>query len=130
MVWVLVTIACIYLAIKFRTFRYGFAGIVGLLAVTITIYFAREHENEESSKHLVRPDQLVFTDLRLGPASYGYVLTGRVRNNSQFTVFGVKAKVRILDCDEQLHCDVVGEEETFNVCPLLPTVTPRSRGSL
>jgi hypothetical protein len=95
---------------------------VCLLIATITVYFAREHENEEKSKHLVRSDQLGLTDLRLGLASYGssYVLTGRVLNNSQFTIFDVKAKIRILDCDDQSHCDVVGEEETFGMCPLVP----------
>ena len=122
MVWVLVVIACVYFAIKFRAFRIALVAIVGLLALAITIYLSRQHEDEEKSKHLVRPDQLEFSDLRLGPASYGssYVLTGRARNSSQYTVFDVVAKIRILDCDEQSHCDVVGEENMFEMWPLLP----------
>lgn len=122
MIWALVVIACIFLAIKFRGFRYTLAIIMGFLALAIVVYVSRQHESEETSKHLVRPDQLAFLDLSLGPSSYGssYVLRGRVRNDSQFTVYDVKAKIRILDCDEKAHCDVVGEEETFDMCPLLP----------
>jgi hypothetical protein len=122
MVWVIVVLACLFLAIKFRGFRYALAVILGLLTLAVAIYVSRLHENEENSKHLVQPDQLVFTDMHLGPSNYGssYVLTGRVQNNSQDTVFDVVAQIRILDCDAQEHCDVVGEEKTFDMVPLLP----------
>jgi hypothetical protein len=80
----------------------------------------------------------------MGPESYGssYRLTGRVRNASPYSVFQVKAKLRILDCDPQQyypslpkgyqpddapalpdnapHCDVVGEREEWNISPLIP----------
>ncbi len=122
LVWGLLAIAAVFLAIKFRGFRFAVFGTIGLLVLLVVIYLSYQHSQEERSRRLVRPDQLTFTDLRLGPSSYGssYGLTGRVRNNSQFTVFEVKAKVRILDCDQQSHCDVVGEEEAWDMCPLLP----------
>jgi hypothetical protein len=122
MVWALLGIAAIVLAIKFRRFRYSLLAIVGLLALSIAIYIARQKAEEEASKHRVRTDQLVFTDLQMGPAGYGssYRLIGRVRNNSPYSVFQVKAKFHILDCDEQSHCDVVGEEEEWDICPLVP----------
>jgi hypothetical protein len=122
MVWVVAVIACIILAIKYRRFRWTLFATVGLIALAVVLYIARNHQEEESSKHLVRTDQLVFTDLGLAPATYGsgYKLTGRVKNNSPSYVFQVKAKFHILDCDVQSHCDVVGEEEEWNICPLIP----------
>ena len=122
MVWVLAAIACIFLAIKFRGFRYVLLAITGLLVLVVVVYVDHNKQEEESSKHLVRVDQVVFTDLRLGPDSFGssYRLSGRVKNNSPYYVFVVKAKFHILDCDGQSHCDVVGEEEEWNICPLIP----------
>jgi hypothetical protein len=121
-VWVLAAIACIFLAIKFRGFRYVLLAITGLLVLVVVVYVDHNKQEEESSKHLVRVDQVVFTDLRLGPDSFGssYRLSGRVKNNSPYYVFAVKAKFHILDCDGQSHCDVVGEEEEWNICPLIP----------
>ncbi len=122
MVWLLVAIICIFLAIKFRGFRYSILAIAGILAVAVTLYIAHNKQEEESSKSLVRPDQLVFSDLAMGPESFGssYKLSGRVKNNSPYYVFLVKAKFHILDCDAQSHCDVVGEQEEWNICPLIP----------
>jgi hypothetical protein len=122
MVWLLAAIACIFLAIKFRGFRYAFLAIAGVLVLSVTLYVAHTKQEEESSKRLVQADQLAFTGLTLGPESYGssYKLSGRVKNNSPYYVFQVKAKLRILDCDAQSHCDVVGEEDEWNICPLIP----------
>jgi hypothetical protein len=73
----------------------------------------KETEASKASKNLVRAEELEFTDMRLGPESFGssYNLTGRVRNNSRYTVTDVQAKIRLLDCDEKEHCDVIGEED-------------------
>jgi hypothetical protein len=122
MAWALVAIACIFLAIRFRFFRFTLFVVVGLVVLTVAVYMAHESAETESSKHLVRADQLAFTDLRLGPDRYGssYRLTGRVKNNSPYSVFEVKATICILDCDAQSHCDVVGEEEAWNMSPLVP----------
>jgi hypothetical protein len=131
MFWAMIVLVCVFLAIKFRGFRFGIAAILGLVVLAVTIFVGWQHESEEHSKHLVKRDQLLFTDLRLGQSNYGssYVLTGRVRNNSQFTVFDVKAKIRILDCEERSHCEVVGEEEAWNISPLLPSGQVRSINS-
>jgi hypothetical protein len=126
MVWALLALASIFLAIKFRAFRLTLLAIIGLIVVTIAIYVVHDKAETESSKHLVRTDQLAFTDLRLGPGNYGssYKLIGRVRNNSPYSVFEVRARIRILDCDTQSHCDVVGEEET-DISPLVPPAQVR-----
>ncbi len=120
MVWFLVVIACILLAINYRRFRWGLFATVGLMALAVAFYVVRNHEEEEASKHLVSADRLVFTDLGLASYGSGFKLTGRVKNNSPFYVFQVKATFHILDCDAQSHCDVVGEEEEWNICPLIP----------
>ena len=121
MVWALLALACIFLAIRFRAFRFTVLAVIGLVIVAIALYVAHDHAETESSKHLVRAEQLAITDLRLGLESYGssYKLTGRIRNNSPYSVFEVKARIRILDCDTQSHCDVVGEAET-DISPLIP----------
>lgn len=122
MVWFLGVIACIFLAVKYPRFRWGLFAVTGLIALAAALYIARRHQEEESSKRLVRANQLAFTELGLAPADYGsaYKLTGRVRNNSASYVFQVKAKFHVLDCDAQSHCDVVGEKEEWNICPLIP----------
>lgn len=122
MVWALLALACIFLAIRFRAFRVTLVATIALIVAAIAIYFAHDRAETESSKRLVNTGQLAFVDLRLGPENYGgsfYKLTGRVRNNSPYSVFEVRAKIRILDCDTQSHCEVVGEEET-DISPLVP----------
>lgn len=122
MLWALLAVAAVFLAIKFRGFRYSVLGLIGLLVLAVTVYIFNRSAEEEASKHRVRPDQLRFTDLQMGPTAYGssYRLTGRVKNNSSYSVFQVKAKFRVFDCNEQSHCDVVGEEEEWGICPLVP----------
>jgi hypothetical protein len=121
MIWLLAAIACIIPAVKFHRFRYFLLTIAGLLVLTGVVYRAHRKQEEESSKHLVSADQLIFTDLRFGPLTNGsfYRFSGRVKNNSPFYVFQVQGKFHILDCDAQSHCDVVGEEEEWNICPII-----------
>jgi hypothetical protein len=42
-----------------------------------------------------------------------------VKNNSPYAVYDIKARIRVLDCNAQSHCDVVGEENT-RIGPFLP----------
>jgi len=119
--WALLLIAGIIALVKFPSFRKATLAIVGVLVLVIVGYFVYDKQQTEASKKLVRAEQLEFTDMRLGPESYGssYKLTGRVKNNSQYTVFGIQAKIRVLDCDEKAHCEVVGEEQE-NIGPTIP----------
>ncbi len=122
MIWLLAAIACIIPAVKFRRHRYFLLTIAVLCVLTGVLYRARRTQEVDSSKHLVRADRLTFTDLRFEPLRNGsfYRLSGRVKNNSPFYVYQVSAKFQILDCDEQSHCDVVGEAEEWNICPPIP----------
>jgi len=74
------------------------------------------------SRGLVRADELFFSDMRLGPESFGsgYKHGGRVKNDSRYTVFEIRARIQLLDCDGTSHCDIVGDEEQI----LLPVIPP------
>jgi hypothetical protein len=122
MLWSILIIAGIIAFFCFPAFRKTVFIIAGVLSLVIFAYIENQKRQTEESKSLVHADNLEFTDMRLGPETYGssYKLTGRVKNNSQYTVFEIKAKLHVLDCDEKSHCDVVGEEEEWNIAPLLP----------
>ena len=115
MIWVLVCAVCVFLAIKFRGFRYSLLIIAGLLVLIIAGYFFRQQASEKASMRLVSADQLQFSDLRLGPSNYGssYSLVGRVKNTSAHTVFSLTARIRISDCDDSGHCETVGDQNEY-----------------
>jgi hypothetical protein len=119
--WALLLIAGVIALVKFPSFRKAIFVIVVLLAVVIVGYLAYDKQQTEASKKLVRVEELSFADMRLGPESYGssYKLVGRVKNNSRYTVFGIQAKIHVLDCDDKANCEVVGDEER-DIAPLIP----------
>lgn len=92
--------------------------VIGLVA--FVVYNGRKNKAEWDARFSrVSAHQLMFTDLHLNPIgrTYGssYKLTGRVKNNSSFGVSRIRAKIRILDCDAQSHCDVVGEKHLLSL---------------
>jgi hypothetical protein len=119
--WALIVIAAVYALVKYPAFRKSVLAIAGVLAVMVLGYMLYDKQQAEASKRLVRAEELEFTDMRLGPEEFGssYKLVGRVKNNSRYAVFSIQAKVRVLDCDEKSHCDVVGEEER-DIAPFVP----------
>ena len=121
MFWALLLIAGVIALVKFPSFRKAIFVIAGVLALTVVGYLIYDKEQTEASKTLVRVEELTFTDMRLGPESFGsgYKLVGRVKNNSRYAVFGIRAKIHILDCDEKSNCEVVGEEER-DISPFIP----------
>jgi len=121
MFWAILLIAAIVAFFLFPAFRKTVLVVCGVLALAIFIYVANQKHQTEESKRLVRAEDLEFTDMRLGPEfGSSYRLTGRVRNKSQYTVFEIRARIRALDCDEKSNCDVIGEEEEWDIAPLLP----------
>jgi hypothetical protein len=101
-------------------FKKSFVLIPGLLALAVVgfvAYFrhAQTLVQAEEAKRLVRAEELELMDIRLQPhsESFGssYTLTGRVRNNSRYTVTDIYVKIRLFDCDEKEHCDVIGEQD-------------------
>lgn len=121
MFWALLLIAGIIALVKFPPFRKTIFVIASVLSVAIFGYLMYDKQQTETSKKLVRAEELDFVDVRLGPESFGtsYKLAGRIKNNSRYTVFGIEAKIRVLDCDDKSNCEVVGEEER-DIAPLIP----------
>ncbi len=120
MFWALLLIAGIIALVKVPSFRKTiFVIVILVLAVVASLVYDRLQT--EASKTRVRVDELEFTDMRLGPESFGsaYKLVGRVKNNSRYTVFGIRATFHVLDCDEKSNCEVVGEDEE-DIAPLIP----------
>ncbi len=112
-------IIAVILFIKFPVFRKFTLVVVAVVAVgaMLLIGYFQEQEKEsarkrEAAKHLVAPTSLDYQDMRLGK-EYGsdYRLTGRVKNNSQYTITAITVKVSISDCDSSGHCDVVGDKQ-------------------
>jgi hypothetical protein len=119
--WALLLIAGFIAFAKFPTFRKTIFVIAGVLALAILGYVMYDKWQTATSKTLVRVGELEFADMRLGPETFGrgYKLVGRVKNNSRYTVFGIQAKIHVLDCDEKSNCEVVGEEDQ-DIVPMIP----------
>lgn len=105
----------IILCVVSRTFRKIVAGCFIVLAFVVLGYFL----NAEGKKNQVHANQLEFMNLELSWNNGSYVLTGRIRNNSSFAVKSIKLKFDARDCNEQGHCDTVGEAEQ-TVYPSIP----------
>ncbi len=112
-------IVAVILFVKFPAFRKLTLVVLAVGAIGIILllgYFHQQDEeearNREAAKHLVAPTSLDFQDMRLGK-DYGddYRLTGRVKNNSQYTITAITVRVSISDCDSGGHCDVVGDDQ-------------------
>jgi hypothetical protein len=41
----------------------------------------------------------------------GWEVTGNVKNNSPYTLYGFKLKVTVRDCPENADCNVIGEDD-------------------
>ena len=121
MVWGLLLIAAVFALIQYPLFRRMIFAITGILVLVVLGYLAYSESQTEAAKKLVSANELAFEDMRLGPESYGsaYKLVGRVKNNSKYTVYGISAKIRVLDCDDKSNCDIVGEEER-DIAPMIP----------
>ena len=121
MFWALLLIAGIIALVKFPSFRKMVLVIASVLALAVVGYLMYDKQQTEASKKLVHVEELEFADMRLGPESFGsaYKLEGRVKNNSRYTVFGTKARIHVLDCDDKSNCEIVGEEEQ-DIAPLIP----------
>jgi hypothetical protein len=119
MLWAILLLIGLIAFLKLPSFRKVVLIIAGVITLTVIGYTAYDKQQTEASKRLVRFDQLDFTDMRLGLGDYASKLTGRVKNNSKYTVFEVRASIRALDCDQNEKCEVIGEEEQ-DIVPVVP----------
>lgn len=122
MFWAILLIAAVICVVRFPAFRKSMLIIIGALVVVLGVYFAAQSQEESASKRRVTANQLELTDMSLQPEGHGssYKLTGRIKNKSSFAVYQVKARITMRDCDKNSHCETVGEEEEWDISPLVP----------
>lgn len=126
MVWLVFAIALLALAIYSQVFRWIAVSLVVLAGLGIYVLMERsEQQNREALSRIPHTD-IVFEDLRLGPAgsATNYRLTGRVRNrNTQHEASSLTLKIVLLDCrvDQPDACDTVGEASKMLFQPIPPT---------
>jgi hypothetical protein len=111
MVWLflsVVLIAVVYLAIQFPAFRKAIWVCLALLSAGAGwLYYAkieddkRAEKRAEFSRRLIRPDEIVFTDLGLRH-SFGWEVKGNVTNRSSHELSGFTLKV-IVQCRTVLY---------------------------
>lgn len=99
-------VGAIVLSVVSPGFRKFMAGLIVTVALVVLGYFL----NVEYDREKVSASQLQFVDLEMSSGG-SYALAGRVRNNSPYTVKSIKLKVDAKDCNDQGHCDTVGEAE-------------------
>jgi len=106
----LIVVVLILLAIAYRPVRWILAGLAGLAilgGLALALYLQKEEHDREAAKRRVSVSQLQFEDLVL----WNDKITGRVRNNSGYTVTSIELELTLKDCvgDSPPHCDVVGQ---------------------
>lgn len=112
MLWGLVIAGLIILSLRFP--RFGIAVLIVVVSCGLWLfgYMEHAHDRREREKRLVRPDQLEFMDMRMGPNGYSeYQLTGRIKNNSSYEITDITLKLDVQDCASDGDCDTVGEEQ-------------------
>jgi hypothetical protein len=130
MVWLflsVVLIAVVYLAIQFPAFRKAIWVCLALLSAGAGwLYYAkieddkRAEKRAEFSRRLIRPDEIVFTDLGLRH-SFGWEVKGNVTNRSSHELSGFTLKVIVQDCPVSGgRCTTIGEGDASTYISVPP----------
>src|SRR5258708_18376195 len=116
----LVVIVVLYFLIKSRGFRKAAMIVLGLsLLGLLLVYLYVQHDRAKSArelahaKSLVAKDQIDIVDARVSFSSYDgrpERMTGRVRNNSNYTVRSVELHVQFEDCAAGGACETVSDD--------------------
>jgi hypothetical protein len=121
MVWLflsVVLIVVVYLAVQFPAFRKAILVCLALLASVVAVWVGwlnqQEKENQkrvELERRLIRDDEVVFNDMRLGQGSFAlWTLKGNVTNRSSHELSGFTLKVTVQDCSGfEGRCVTIGE---------------------
>lgn len=100
----------IFLAVKYRGFRY-FA-IISIVAVAGYIFYLYESDRREEalSKTRIKKEEVELFDARLSLGTLGK-LTARLKNNSaQYTLKGLTLRIQVLDCVKK-DCEIIGQTD-------------------
>jgi hypothetical protein len=129
MVWLFlsaVLIVVVFLAAQSPTFRKAVLVCLALLALLAVfgvgwIYHegTEREKRDELSRRLIRPDEIVFTELTLGQ-SVGSLwrVKGNVTNRSSHELSGFKLKIVVRDCPVPTgsSCTTIGEDVMSTLC--------------
>jgi|SRR5215831_18217347 len=98
MVWLFLSVllvVVVYLAIQFPAFRKALRVGLALLFIVIVagagwLYYTKLEDDKrtELSRHLIRPDEIVFTDAVLGQTYGSWQVKGNVTNRSAYELEG------------------------------------------
>ena len=115
----LVVIVVLYFLVKSEGFRKVALIVLGLTALgALLIYLYFEHNKSESArkaayaKTLIAKKQIDIVDARVSFSSYDGSperITGRLRNNSNYTVRSVELHLEFQDCAPNGACETVGD---------------------
>src|SRR5215475_13834980 len=108
MVWLFLSVllvVVVYLAIQFPAFRKALRVGLALLFIVIVagagwLYYTKLEDDKrtELSRHLIRPDEIVFTDAVLGQTYGSWQVKGNVTNRSAYELEGFTLKIIVQDC--------------------------------
>lgn len=82
------------------------------LAVWYTENQSAEKRKRDAAKTLIKNNQIELVDPRVSFSAYDgrpEKMTGRIRNNSTYTLQGLEVKLVFQDCLPKAQCDTVGE---------------------
>lgn len=100
-------VGAIVLSVVSPAFRKFMAGLIIVVVLVVVGYFL----NEEGKKSRISANQLQFVNWGLSSSGTSYGLGGLIKNNSLYAVSSIKFKVEAEDCNDQGHCETVGEAE-------------------
>jgi len=116
----LVVIVVLYFLIKSEGFRKAALVVLGLLVLgALLVYLYLGHDKAESArkvahaKTLIAKNQIDIIDARVSFSSYDgrpERITGRLRNNSNYTVRSVELHLQFQDCAANGACETVGDD--------------------
>jgi hypothetical protein len=120
MPWIFVAVVLVC-AISFPRFRKVLLGTAALLVGIVAIVYLKDESEKAASKKRISPSEIELADLGLR-ASYGtsYVITGRVRNRSRYTLSDFAIQVTLEDCQTDTTCDVVFQDNQSPRFVLVP----------
>jgi hypothetical protein len=131
MVWLFLSVllvVVVYLAIQSQGFRKALRvclAVLFILAVGVVgwLYYLKIEgdKQEELSRRLIRPGEIIFTDTLLGQSSGSWRVKGNVTNRSSHELSGFTIKIEVQDCPVSSdRCTTIGEKEVSTYLSVPP----------
>jgi len=122
----LFAIGVLIAVIAFPRFRKAVLALVGVGAIALFIIYQQSEREQAAAKSRVKPQEVEFTDMRLGRSQYGssYQLTGRVRNlSTTYSISSLTLRIVLRDCITPQDCSTVGDRNEYVIVSVPPGQT-------